>query len=165
MMDVLNAIQSSSFSQWVRESESLFAFAGILLVHTIGMGVVVGVNATIDLRILGFAPAVRLSALEKFFPVLWLGFWLNAITGTILLAADAVNKLANPDFYVKMVLIALAVVTLQMLRSTVFRDPLIDKAPPSVKAKVLAVMSLLLWLGAITSGRLLAYVGPGSGVK
>jgi hypothetical protein len=129
------------------------------------MGFVVGVNATIDIRILGFAPAVRLSALEKFFPVLWLGFWLNAITGTILLAADAVHKLANPDFYIKMVFIALAVVNLQMLRSNVFRDPLIDKVPPSAKAKVLALTSLIFWLGAITSGRLLAYVGPGSGVK
>src|SRR5689334_18526956 len=166
MMDVLNAIQSSSFSQWVRESESLFAFAGILLVHTIGMGVVVGVNATIDLRILGFAPAVRLSALEKFFPVLWIGFWLNAATGVILLAADAVNKLSNPDFYVKMVFIALAVVNVKMLRSSVFRDPLIDKVPPTGRAKALAVTSLILWLGAITAGRLLAYVGsPIPGVK
>ena len=165
MMNVLQTIQDSGFCHWVRESESLFAFAGILLVHTIGMGFVVGVNATIDLRILGFAPAVRLSALEKFFPALWLGFWLNAITGVILLAADAVNKLDNPDFYVKMVFIALAVVNVKMLRSRVFRDPLIDKAPPSLIARVLAVTSLILWLGAITSGRLLAYVGPGSGAK
>ena len=164
-MNVLQAIQDASFSQWVRGSESLFAFAGILLVHTIGMGFVVGVNATIDFRILGFAPAVRLSALERFFPVLWLGFWLNAITGTILLAADAVNKLTNPDFYVKMVFIVLAVVNLKMIRSGVFRDPLIDKAPPSMRAKILAVTSLIFWLGAITAGRLLAYVGPGSGVK
>lgn len=159
MMNILQAIQDSDFSQWVRGSESLFAFAGILLVHTIGMGFVVGVNATIDLRILGFAPAVRLSALEKFYPVMWLGFWLNAATGVILLGADAVNKLSNPDFYVKMVFIALAVVNVKMLRTTVFRDPLIDKAPPSAKAKFLAVMSLILWLGAITAGRLLAYVG------
>ena len=159
MINVLQTIQDSGFCQWVRGSESLFAFAGILLVHTIGMGFVVGVNATIDLRILGFAPAVRLSALEKFFPVLWLGFWLNAATGVILLAADAVNKLSNPDFYVKMVFIALAVVNVNILRSTVFGDPLIDKAPPSGKAKVLAVTSLILWLGAITAGRLLAYVG------
>ena len=159
MINGLQTIQDSGFCQWVRGSESLFAFAGILLVHTIGMGFVVGVNATIDLRILGFAPAVRLSALEKFFWVLWLGFWLNAATGVILLAADAVNKLSNPDFYVKMVFIALAVINVKMLRSTVFRDPLIDKAPPSGKAKLLAVTSLILWLGAITAGRLLAYVG------
>ena len=164
-MDVLLKIQESGISHWVRESESLFAFAGILLVHTIGMGFVVGVNATMNLRILGFAPAVRLSALDKFFPVLWVGFWMNAITGTILLAADAVNKMSNPDFYVKMIFIALAIVNLRMLKKQVFQDPLIDKVPPSAKAKLLAVTSLIFWLGAITAGRLLAYVGPGSGAK
>ena len=165
MMNVLQAIESSSFSQWVRESESLFAFAGILLVHTIGMGFVVGVNATIDLRILGFAPALRLSSLEKFFPILWLGFWLNAVTGTMLLAAAATTMLTNPDFYVKMVFIALAVVNLKMMRTRVFRDPMIDKVPPSKMAKMLAIASLIFWLGAITSGRLLAYVGSTNGVK
>ena len=164
-MSFLLDIQQSGFCQWVRESESLFAFAGILLAHTIGMGFVVGVNAMMDLRILGFAPAVRLSALDKFFPVLWLGFWVNAITGAVLLTADAVNKLSNPDFYVKMVFIALAVVNVFMLKREAFRDPQIDKRPPSAKAKLLAVTSLIFWLGAITSGRLLAYVGPGSGVK
>src|SRR5437762_5601610 len=102
MMDLLLKIQESGFSQWVRESESLFAFTGVLLLHTIGMGFVVGVNAIIDIRILGFAPAVRLSALEKFLPVLWIGFWVNAATGVILLAVDLTAKLANADFYVKM---------------------------------------------------------------
>lgn len=164
-MNVLQAIEGSSFSQWVRESESLFAFAGILLMHTIGMGFVVGVNATIDLRILGFAPAVRLSALEKFFPILWLGFWVNAITGTMLLAAAATSMLTNPDFYVKMVFIAMALVNLKMMRTRVFRDPLIDKVPPPRMAKILAITSLIFWLGAITSGRLLAYVGSANGVK
>ena|SRR5438046_134260 len=165
MTDFLLKIEQSGFSQWVRESDSLFSFAGILLLHTIGMGFVVGVSATIDLRILGFAPALRLAAMEKFLPVLWIGFWVNAITGTILLGVDATHKLANPDFYVKMVFIALAVISLRMLKTNVFRDPLIDKAPASKKARVLAVLSLIFWLGAITSGRLLAYVGPGSGVK
>src|SRR5215471_12059596 len=98
MMDLLLKIQESGFSQWVKGSDSLFAFAGILLLHTIGMGFVVGISAMIDLRILGFAPAVRLSPMEKFFPVLWFGFWVNAITGTMLLAADAANKMTNADF-------------------------------------------------------------------
>src|SRR5215470_20208881 len=108
MMDLLLHIENSGFCQWVRESDSIFAFSGILLLHTIGMGFVVGINACIDLRILGFAPAVRLSPMEKFFPVLWFGFWVNAITGTMLLAADAANKMTNADFYIKMVFIALA---------------------------------------------------------
>ena len=161
-MDFLLHIEQSGFCTWVRESDSLFAYSGVLLLHTIGMGFVVGIAACIDLRILGFAPAVRLEGMEKFSPVLWLGFWVNTITGVILVAIHATEKLVNPDFYIKMVFIALAVVTLQMIKTNVFRDPFIDKAPPSARAKTLAVMSLIFWTGAIVSGRLLAYVGAGS---
>jgi len=162
MMDFLLHIEQSGFCSWVRESDSLFAYSGVLLVHTIGMGVVVGIAACIDLRILGFAPALRLAGMEKFSPVLWVGFWMNAFTGVILTAIHATSKLANPDFYIKLIFIGLAIVTLQMIKTNVFRAPLVDKAPPSSKAKLLAVLSLIFWTGAITSGRLLAYVGPGS---
>ena len=53
---------------WVRESPSVFAFPGILSVHAIGMALVVGLNAAIDLRILGFAPHVPLMEMKRFFP-------------------------------------------------------------------------------------------------
>src|SRR5262245_5087062 len=164
MMDFLRLIEQSSFSQWVTGSSSVFAFPSILLFHTIGMGVVVGISAGIDLRILGLAPALPLAPMEKFFPVLWVGFWINAVTGVILLAADATTKFTNLDFYAKMVFIAIALVNLRMLRTRVFSDPLIDKKPLSSDAKVLAVVSIICWLGAITSGRLLGYLGPVSGL-
>jgi len=159
-MDFLLRLEQSGFSTWIRESSSLFAFPGVLLLHTIGMGVVVGINAGIDLRILGIAPALPLAPMERFLPILWVGFWVNAATGVILVVADATTKLSNPDFYVKMVFIALAIINLRMLRNRVFRDPLIDKEPLSTNAKILAVTSLIFWLGAITAGRLMAYVGP-----
>jgi hypothetical protein len=165
MMDFLRAIEQSSFSQWVTGSSSVFAFPSILLLHTIGMGVVVGINAGIDLRILGLAPALPLAPLEKYFPLLWVGFWVNAVTGLILLGADATTKMINPDFYVKMTFIALALINLRILRKRVFRDPLIDKKPLTSDVKVLAVLSMICWLGAITAGRLMAYVGPVSGLS
>jgi len=159
-MDFLLRLEQSGFSTWIRESSSLFAFPGVLLLHTIGMGVVVGINAGIDLRILGIAPALPLAPMEKFLPILWVGFWVNAATGVVLVVADATTKLSNPDFYVKMVFIALAVINLRMLRNRVFRDPLVDKEPLSANAKILAITSLIFWLGAITAGRLMAYIGP-----
>jgi hypothetical protein len=149
----------------VRESPSVFAFAGILLLHTIGMGVIVGVAAGIDLRILGVAPALRLAPLEKYMPILWFGFWMNAATGTMLLMADASSKLTNPDFYFKMLFIALSLVNLRMIKTHVFRDPLIETGKFSSKARWLAWLSLFLWLGVITSGRLLAYVGMANPYK
>jgi len=128
------------------------------------MGVVVGINAGIDLRILGLAPALPLAPMERFFPLLWVGFWVNAFTGVILLAADATTKMMNPDFYVKMGFIALAIINLRIIRNRVFRDPFIDKKPITSDIKVLAVTSMIFWLGAITAGRLMAYVGPVSGL-
>jgi hypothetical protein len=162
-MDFLLRIEESGFCQWVREADSLFAFPGILLLHTIGMGLVVGINTTFDLRILGFAPAVRLRAFQKFFPVMWIGFWINAITGTILLAVNATKLTHNPDFYVKLAFIALAVINVQMLKKQVFNSPA-EEALPTTRVRILAITSMFFWIGAITSGRLLAYVGKSTGV-
>ena len=165
MWELLNSIEHSGFPTWVRESPSVFAFPTVLLLHTIGMGVVVGVVGGIDLRILGLAPALPLAPLERYFPVAWAGFWVNAVTGTILVLQDATTVMSNPDFYVKMTFIALALTNVVVLRKRVFRDPLIDKMPQSTNSKILAVTSILFWLGAITCGRLMAYVGPVSGLS
>jgi hypothetical protein len=82
---------------------------------------------------------------------------VNAASGSVLLATDATHKLVNPDFYVKMLFIALALANLQLLKAHVFRDPQVDTKPLSMKARVLAATSLACWLGAIIAGRLLAY--------
>jgi hypothetical protein len=158
-MDFLMWLQHTGFATWVRESTSLFSFPGILLLHTIGMALVVGIAAAIDLRILGFAPALPLAPMERFLPVLWAGFWVNAITGAVLFAVDATAKATSPDFWIKMVFIALAVINLRLMQKRVLRDPNLDKGPLSVQAKVLAGTSLFFWMGAIVAGRLLAYVG------
>jgi hypothetical protein len=88
---------------------------------------------------------------------------MNAITGTILVMQDATNKLFNYDFYLKMVFIALAVVMLRMIRKRVFLDPQVDTNPLNTNVKTLAFLSMFFWVGAITCGRLLAYVSPAVG--
>ena len=157
MMHLLLRVEQSGICQWIRSTDSIFGYYGILTVHAIGMGIVVGISACVDLRILGFAPALPLRPMEQFLPVLWLGFWMNAASGTLLLATDATHKLANPDFYVKMMFIGLALGCLRLLEARVFRDPRADTAPASTQARMLAVASLACWLGAIIAGRLLAY--------
>jgi len=160
MMEFLASLEGSALATWIRESSSLWAYPTVLFLHTIGMATVVGVNAGIDLRILGFAPELPLAPMIRFFPVMWAAFAINALSGIALVIADATTKLTNPVFYVKMVFIALAVINLWLVRTRVVRDPVIDMSPVSTNAKILAVTSLIFWLGAITAGRLLAYLGP-----
>lgn len=164
-MEFLHQLENTRFSQWVTQSDSILAFPSILLLHTYGMGVLVGLIAGIDLRILGFAPALPLGPLQKFFPIVWVAFWVNAITGTILLIADAATKMTNPDFAVKMIFVVLGVINLRIVQTRVFRESDITEGALPANARMLAATSLILWLGAITAGRLLAYVGPVTGLK
>ena len=164
-MDFLVWLEQSGFSTWVRESSSVWAYPTILFLHTIGMATVVGVNAGIDLRILGFAPELPVAPMTRLFPLMWAGFGINAVSGTALLIADATTKLTSPVFYIKMGFIALALIDLRLLKTHVFGDALVDKRPLSAQAKILAVTSLVFWVGVITAGRLMAYIGPVSGLK
>ena len=162
-MSLLTSLEQSAFCAWVRESGSLFAYPGILFLHTLGLAMLVGPNAAIDLRILGVGPELSLGPMRSLLRLMWTGFWINAITGSILLVSDVSTKLANPAFAVKMVLIALAMIDVFLIKrfvlSTAAPEPQRVRSP----VKVLAIVSLVLWTGAITAGRLMAYFGQDSG--
>jgi hypothetical protein len=141
-------LESTSFSVWMRESPSLFAFPLILAAHTIGLGMLAGVDVAHDLRVLGAAPKIPVAEFDRYLPVMWLGLGLNAASGIALLVGYPTKALTNPVFYLKLGLIAVALVLVNVIR----RRQLQTSAP-----RMLAVISLLCWAGAIVAGRLLAY--------
>jgi hypothetical protein len=150
-------LETSSLSTWVRESISVFAFPLILSLHTIGMGFVAGLSTVIGLRTLGLAPKVPLMELRRYFGVLWAAFWLNAISGVLLLIGYPTKALTNPVFYLKLVFIALAILALRSMNTVVFGDSRLDFEPVRGKGRWLAAGMIFCWAAAITAGRLLAY--------
>lgn len=161
----LITLENFPFSIWVRESSSIWAFPTFLVVHTIGMSIVAGLSAMTSLALLGFWPnKMPIKPLEKLYPLIWFGFWVNLVTGSVLLVADATTKMTNWDFYLKMFFVIAGVWLLTKTRKVVFGDPALDEKPVSSEAKRLAWMSLGCWFCAITAGRLLAYLGPVSGL-
>jgi len=163
-VNLLTAIEHSALSTWVREDGSIFAYPGILFLHTAGLAIVVGLSAMVDLRLLGFVRKMPVPPLERFFPIVWAAFGLSAVSGLILLAADATARLTSPVFYVKMTLIAVAAAVTVIMRRVVFRGTAVDSSMPPSSARWLAAASLALWFGAIAAGRLMAYLGSVSGV-
>jgi hypothetical protein len=156
-MQFLESIEQLSFSTWVSESTSILAYPTILWLHVMGMGVVAGISTVIGLRLLGVSPKIPLQPLERLYPLIWVGFWVNAVTGTALLLATASKRLIDPTFYIKMIFIFAGVAVLQLTRKKVFRSLGPDGALPE-SAKALAWAGLICWLGAVTAGRLLAYL-------
>ena len=121
------------------------------------MGLLVGASVVIDLRILGVARELPMAPLKAFYRVIWIGFWIQLASGTLLLIAYPTKAFTNPDFYIKLTLIGVGVAVTQMIRKRVFNGSDLSDSAMMMKGKTLATWSLVLWAGAVTAGRLLAY--------
>jgi len=157
MMDMLSALENSRFSEWLLGSPSLWAYPTVLTLHTLGLGVLVGANWVLDLRLLGVAPGVPLQAMEKLFRWMWIGFWINAVSGVMLFAGEATTKGTTWLFMVKLALVAVGVVIIVFTRRSVYgrgvETPKVDGL-----ARALAIASLIVWIAAIAAGRYMAYL-------
>ena len=158
MMETLVWLENSGLGTWVRESPSLFAYSGLISLHAFGLAFAAGVSAAIALRILGVAPRLPLGPMERFFPLMYAGFWVNAISGVVLFIAYPIKAVTNPGFYIKMGGVVLAVVCIRRIKRQVFGNPVnLGTRPVPMNGRILAGASLLIWVGTITAGRLMAY--------
>ena len=148
-------MQDLALSQWVLGS--IWGYPVFLTFHSLGLGLLVGLLLIIDLRVLGFAKPLPLSELRKLMPYVWFGFVLNAVSGVVLFMADAIKDFYSNSFRWKMLSIAVGLAVAVALNRTVLREDTRDTPP---LAKALATLSLLCWVGAIVSGRLIAYLSP-----
>jgi hypothetical protein len=158
-LEILTWLESLGLAIWVRESLSLAAYPSILAVHAIGLAFLVGGSVAIDLRLLGYAADIPLAAMRKFFPVIYAGFWVNALTGALLLIASATAMLTSVVFLIKLAFIALGVATVLLIKTRVFGDQEVLESGTVPKiGRPLAIASLTCWVGAIIAGRMTAYV-------
>lgn len=149
----LQTIEESSLSMWVRDNP----FWAILSAHALGMALLVGASTVADLRILGFARDLPLAPLKRLYGAIWVGFWIQLLSGSLLLIGYPTKSFTNYDFYLKMGLIVVAMVVKRQLQQRVFTDPALDEKQMMARGKTLALVSLLLWFGVVTAGRMLAY--------
>ena len=157
MMQLFAWLEGTGLSTWIREADSVWAYPTVLTLHTIGLGVLAGAAAILDLRLLGIGGRAPLAPMRTLFRFMWIGFSINAVTGVLLFAADATERGTSWLFFFKMMLVAAGVVTVVLIRRTVYET---GENPVTVSraARRLAIMSLVVWTAAVTAGRLLAYV-------
>jgi hypothetical protein len=156
---VLSWLESTQLAVWVGESPSVWALPTILTLHTMGMAVLVGATWVLDLRLLGVSRGVPLSAFRWVFPLVAIGLPVNLLTGILLFMKNATTWGTSIPFLIKMLLVIASVAMLVPLRSYVV-DSDAEQRLASGNARLLAVASILAWTGAVTAGRLLAYLTP-----
>lgn len=140
---------------------SLFVFPLLESTHVLGLALVIGTIAVIDLRLLGIAsnqrPFQRVAS--DILKWTWAAFALTALTGLLMFTTNAVVYYHNFYFRTKMALLALAglnMLVFELTAGRTVRDW--DKASVTpMVARVVAIMSLTIWIGMIFMGRLIGF--------
>lgn len=126
--------------------------AALEIVHYFSMFLIVGPTVMVDLRVLGAAdrnhPVAELA--ERFFPWVWWALAFNALTGFLMFAGNAVAYIPEPTFHAKLLVILLAVIFTLAVQLRVEKWDRLPFMP--VTAKTVALVSLILWIGAILAG-------------
>ena len=133
---------------------STWAFAALEVVHLLGLTLLLGSIAVLDLRLLGGGlrdQTVTEIALDTS-PWTMIGLGMVTVTGIVMAVAEANRLYESGPFFIKMVLFVLAVI----LTFTFHRG--LTKSEPSAGAALRGgIVSLLLWFGVGFAGRAIAF--------
>ncbi len=156
---VLQWIESTSLAARIRDSLLLFPL--LESIHVIGLALVFGTIAIIDLRLLGTAsterPFKRMAA--DIMKWTWGAFALTALTGSLMFTTNATVYYHNFYFRTKMLLLVLAGINMLVFELTLGRVVhRWDTAPSAPKAgKAAAILSIAIWISVIFAGRLIGF--------
>jgi hypothetical protein len=156
---ILQWIESTGLATGIRQS--LYVFPFLESVHVIGLSLVFGTIAVIDLRLLGVASRDR--AFKRMSSDIlkwtWAAFALTALTGSLMFTTNASVYYHNFYFRSKMLLLLLAGVNMLSFELTLGRaSHRWDRAPAAPPmGRAVAVLSLAIWISVIFAGRLIGF--------
>jgi hypothetical protein len=139
-----------------------WAWPVIESLHFIGLSLLLGSVALFDLRIMGYARGISMAALHKLVPFGVLGYGLNVITGTMFLSTVPNQYVYNPAFQIKILFMIIAGINMLVFYRFCFKGVKAVEATgiASNSAKLLALISLVCWIGVIVCGRLITFYRP-----
>ncbi len=144
----------------MRES-GVWTYGIVNLVHILGIAMLFGAILVLDLRLLGLWGRVPLAALSRpLVAVAATGFGVAVASGIPMLATKAGDYIDNPFLFIKFPAIALALLNVWLLhRSQAWRAHRARDLLAGERRRLAAgaALSLVFWLTAITSGRMIGY--------
>ena len=156
-MSLLSWLEDNPLSQFILEDA--FAHPILLCIHAVGMAIVVGLVLMFDLRVVGYPKTLPLTAFKNLTKLGWTGFALNALSGLVLFATRASSLPFNLAFQLKIGLILFGGLSMWFLGRTAHAAVAAndDTAEFPLSTKLLAVLTALVWIGAIIAGRYIGY--------
>jgi hypothetical protein len=158
----LGALEGSGLGRAMREW--LWLYPSVEVVHLVGIALLFGSIAVLDLRLLGMSRNIPVRTLARHvLPWTAGSFLLIVPSGLLMFTAHATEFIQSNVFVLKMLLILAAGLNAALFHAVTFRTADVwdaeemRKLPPPPSARASAAISLLLWIAVIACGRLLAY--------
>ena len=143
-------IENTSLALWV--GTSLWAYPFLLSAHITGLAIIVGILAMRDFHLLGFIDGVTDANFLELRKLAYCGFVINGVSGLMLFSSQASYLSTNLPFLTKLFFIGSGI----FLAYQIYKK--IEKKQCRTSTKILAILSLFSWFGAIVAGRLIAYI-------
>jgi hypothetical protein len=153
-------LQSTRVSMFM--AHSAFAWPICACLHFLGLSLLIGTVGLFDLRLVGFARGLSPAAMHRLIPWGVGGFVVNLITGTLFVIGQPFRYIHNPAFQLKLAFIAVLGINMLVFYASAYRKVAMlgpDEATP-VGAKIAGATSLILWVGVICAGRMVAFFLP-----
>ena len=155
----LNWLQQTGPATGIRDSLLLFPL--IESVHVIGLALVFGTIAIIDLRLLG-AASTRRSFRRMSAEIMnwtWAAFAVTVLTGVLMFITNATVYYNNLYFRAKIALLVLAGINVLVFELTAGKTmEQWDRAPAAPRiGRLVATVSLVVWVGVIVTGRMIGF--------
>jgi uncharacterized membrane protein len=143
-------LQDNSFIALI--NGTAWTAATLEIVHYFSMFVLVGSMVIVDLRVLSLLGRLQdaTQLADRLFPWIWASLALNFLSGFFMFAGSAIAYYRNDIFYDKLGVVLLAIVTNIIVQQKVRKWDQLPAMP--AWAKLIAVVSIGLWIGAIIAG-------------
>jgi hypothetical protein len=139
--------------------DTTVAYAAVNAAHIFSIGLLVGAIITLDLRVLGLFRDVPVGHLAgPLSRVAAAGVGLAVATGFLLFSVRPAAYAANPAFLTKLSLLALGILNALVLRANRGWRAAVAGHPARGSVKAAALLSLLIWIGAVLAGRWIGFL-------
>ena len=158
MPEFLQWLENSTWATAIRQS--LWMYPALEIIHILGIVILVGAAMLFDFRLLGFPTNLPLAGMARFLlPWSQRGLILVIPSGLLLFITNAETLGLDPTFWLKMVLLIVAALNALVFHKFVFKGQIDPKISPtlSLRFRIPALVSIIVWIAVITCGRLLAY--------
>ena len=157
-MGLITWIEGTSLAEMVRVSA--YGYPIMIMLHSLGLAIMVGLSVVLSLRVLGFFKTIPYSSLYKLLKVAWIGFIINFISGGALYSTQAVAYMQDVTFILKMSMVIIGAILVGVMQSMIKTavaagGPNVEASP---KLKALAWAAIVAWSIGMVTGRLIAYL-------